>query len=497
MGNINTKGKKSGGKNVGSIFAPPPPIPCKSCKPCCPPKNNNTVLIVVIIIILIIIIFIAPLIVKHKTLGWYNDYNTYNTKKTFSTLLYIYYFQSNLLYKLCNLFQPEAYQLNQASWYYISHLIETCGSDKASGWVIPYHLTTSLVPFNIPNDDGTTDLNSPCRWTWNWALYGADAKGIPTKNINNMTDKGITYKSLKQSITTDDGKDGSQTITKISKSGGLPSAVNFATNVIAGNTNFDNNGNLILISDWKVLIQAWGSFWAKNDDNLYMLGIDKIYTGPGTYPTPYGITTITKDNTISVTPNSNPQMTKEVCMKMWMAQPPYDKPFYQSNFLYQVWGMPPDSPLIEAFITGASISGSGQKLYPDLLARLLGVTDGMISNGWVGFLNELNPKSEAQIKSVVYGEDVNIQGTNKLLKDTTSGDKDNHKNCSTADKWKIGTSSIGAAAGVLTMFAFLSNPGGWVIAGVLGAATIAGTAAGIGTAANAKCGAFGPPGNNG
>ena len=37
-----------------------------------------------------------------------------------------------------------------------------------------------------------------------------------------------------------------------------------------------------------------------------------------------------------------------------------------------------------------------------------------------GDFEKLNPKSEAQIKSVVYGEDVNIQGTNKLLKDTTS-----------------------------------------------------------------------------
>ena len=61
----------------------------------------------------------------------------------------------------------------------------------------------------------------------------------------------------------------------------------------------------------------------------------------------------------------------------------------------------------------------------------------------------------------------------------------------------IGTSSIGAAAGVLTMFAFLSNPGGWVIGGVLISAAIAGSAAGLSAAAGAKCGAFGPHGNNG
>lgn len=509
MGNMNSKGKKSGlkksgGKNVASIFTSPPPPPCKPCKPCCPPKNNNTVLIVVLIVLLILIIFVVPLITKNKILKWYNDYNTYNTKKTFSTILYIYYFESNLLYKLCNLLQPESYQLNRASWYYISHLIETCGSDQIDGWVIPYNLTTSLAPFNMPNDDGTTSTNSPCRWTWNWAVYGANNDGSPIKNINNMTDKNIQYKALINAI--DPNNPGNNVgFSKLADSNdNIQSSANFIKNVKTAAKQFtsgqnnnlvDNNGNLLFPSDWKTLIEMWGSFWVKNDDNLYMLGIDQVYMAgsdktPNKIRTPYGTTTIgdSLKVTSSMTASDNYKMTPSQCRDMWFAQGDYKNiPFYQSNFLAQVWGIPPDSPLVEAFVTGASISGSGQKLYPDLLSRLLGVNDGMINNGWTGFLNELNPKSEAEIKRVVYGEDVNIKGTNKLLKDTTSDSNgaESPNQCKNGSGWaKILTSGGGAGVGILAMSAIGT---GGITLPLVGFAILAAAIAGTGTAASEGC----------
>lgn len=419
----NTGLKNKGKKDLFQSFSKPK-IQCKTCKPCCPQKNSNIIYYVILFILIIIIVIIIPIFSKMKVLKWYNDYNNYWTQKTFSPVLYIYFFESNLLYRLFSIFQPIPQQLNTPSMYYLSELIEINGCDNTLGWVTPYHITTSLVPYNTNGAQVVTDAKDPCRWTWNWAAYNNDY------NINNMTDKNVKYQSILRLISKKDSPL-KQIINKKSNwdtNKGLASTLDFATRIMTAseqteikeNINFDANENLNLLSDWRLLIQLWGSFWVKNDDNLYMLGVDPTFQVNAILtegiPSPYGGVKKDSNMTDMKIGDKAVTLTPSQCRSMWWAEKPFDTPFYQSNFLAQVWGIPPDSPLIEAFVTGASISGSGQKLYPDLLARLLGIKDGLISNGWIGFLNELNPKSYAEIKTVIYGEDVNIQGSNTLLK---------------------------------------------------------------------------------
>lgn len=55
------------------------------------------------------------------------------------------------------------------------------------------------------------------------------------------------------------------------------------------------------------------------------------------------------------------------------------------NFLFWHWGIPADSPLIEAFVTNQTTSPTGTPLYPSAIQPLLGITEAGAA-GWVGFL---------------------------------------------------------------------------------------------------------------
>lgn len=133
------------------------------------------------------------------------------------------------------------------------------------------------------------------------------------------------------------------------------------------------------------------------------------------------------------------------------------------NFLFNHWGIPYDSPLVEGFVTNKSISKDGVKLYPAAMEALLGkTTDGI--GGWYGFIRNGNWESINDVKRYIWSDDI------PEYMSKSSKSKENKCNAAGIAQGAIG---LGMGAGFAAA-AIATGPVGWIV----GIAVLAGAAGG-------------------
>lgn len=157
--------------------------------------------------------------------------------------------------------------------------------------------------------------------------------------------------------------------------------------------------------------------------------------------------------------------------------PPKDWSGEGTNFLFLLWGIPYNSPLVQSFITGRDIQGEGKlPTYPNALQPLFGLSSAGGFGGWYGFLragDDWGGRGSLQVQAYVWGT---LDIMNKKFPNTNK--KDTKKKCNGTS---IATQAI-STGGMGAMIGMMGGPIGAAIGGLIGAA-----AGGLLSASSQKC----------
>ena len=167
---------------------------------------------------------------------------------------------------------------------------------------------------------------------------------------------------------------------------------------------------------------------------------------------------------------------------------------YAGNFLWEIYGMPYDSMAIRAFLSGLANDWNQNPLYPSLLPAALGATSSFVqAGGWFGILQSASTGDDTGLSHTAFlrafwaiDEPVNLP--------IAGGASSGSTKCNASDTVSAVTSAAGAAIGVGAMGMFCGPALAIPILGEIACGTVvaaaaigAGTAAGIGSAANSNC----------
>lgn len=130
-----------------------------------------------------------------------------------------------------------------------------------------------------------------------------------------------------------------------------------------------------------------------------------------------------------------------------------------TNFLFQMWGIPSTSPIVEAFVTNKAISSSRLELEPTLMYPLLGKNDSG-AGGWYGLLrmgDDWGGLGIAKVQQILWADDV---------PDNINHDK--QKTGGTCNWGSIVSGGISMGMGGAFAGAAIGGPIGSIIGGLIG-----------------------------